>query len=137
MATSHDLESVNSSEDNPRSPRDSVSLQEFITAIVRAFNALPVVPKQDRPAPKTWKDVHSPKYLPRPIDDLASNIMNLTTAVDDADQIFTVCKRIYPLAFLTIASGHKGKVSILHSLAHGVRDDREYTIGLFGTTLGH
>lgn len=70
MASPQDLESIQASDDSVHSPRDSVSLQEFLSAIIRAFERLPITPKRDRPAPKTWRDVHSPQYLPRPMDDL-------------------------------------------------------------------
>jgi hypothetical protein len=58
----------------------------------------------------------------------------MTTALSNPFDIIHLASDLFPLSFLTIASGTKNTPSIIHSLSVGETNGEEFILGLTGTT---
>lgn len=112
----------------------SIEENEFMSTTLAKFKELPNRPTNDRIKPLNWKQVHNPLYIPKELDELATDILDTTTTLDSPADILHIIEKLFPLSLLTLASGEKRKPAIIHSVASGKVNKTKLHLALTGTT---
>jgi hypothetical protein len=106
-------------EDTKDNNDETMTTNDLISHLKSIYRRLTYVPRKKRSLPLDWLDVHKSSSYPREIDDMAKHIYDITTLIDDPTEVPLICNKIFPLAFLSIASGAKNKIVIIHSIWQG------------------
>jgi hypothetical protein len=66
---------------------------------------------------------------------MAQHIYDITTTIEDPTEVPSICTKVFPLAFLSAASGTKNKLIIIHSIYQGQFSTEQHVLGLTGTSI--
>ena len=111
---------------------ETSSTTDFGNKLLRKFEGLDKSTTDELPTPQTWTQVHSRQHIPWNSISIDNDILNMTSKISDYDVLFDLTEKMVPISLLTIATGEKRQLAVIHSITKFEVNGHKRYLGLTG-----